>query len=248
MPSTPEHRSIERLCLAAFALSLLAPLGGAFALPAVVLAWHAGRRSRAVSPHREMARPACAGLALAILSLLFYSLYSYMLSLNARQETLASRCRSHMSFLCKGLSRYAEEHDGRLPAHETWCDALYPKYVPNAGVFRCPQVVDDRRRAWFFWIGGLRALLGGPSLPRCSYGLNSRVSGMPVEEIEASTVVLFETDAGWNASGGPTDIAKARHMTFKHPDPGDGYSTVAFRDSHVETRRLKDMEGLRWEP
>jgi len=250
MPGSAEDRSIQRLSRAAFALSLLAPLGGAFALPAVVLAWVAGVRGRKVSTEREMPRPACAGLAIAILSLVFYSLHwaVFNVPVKARGEVLALRCRSNMNQLWKSLAHYAEEHDGCLPTHETWCDALYPSRVPDPGVFVCPKLADDRKRAWFFWIGGLRKLLGAPTLPRCSYAFNSRLSGLALKTLEQPTVVLFESDAGWNAPGGPADVVEGRHANVEQPAPGNGYSFFVFTDGHVEMCRPDEVKALRWEP
>ena len=56
----------------------------------------------------------------------------------------------------------------------------------------------------------------------------------------AETVLIFETDGGWNLSGGRELLpAKPRHS---------GAYAVGFADGHAEMVRDARLEKLRWEP
>jgi prepilin-type processing-associated H-X9-DG protein len=52
--------------------------------------------------------------------------------------------------------------------------------------------------------------------------------------------MIFETDGGWNVSGGPELLpAKPRHR---------GAYIIGFADGHVEVLRANRLKKLRWEP
>ena len=47
---------------------------------------------------------------------------------------------------------------------------------------------------------------------RCDYAFNAKLGGMDEGKINPQTVMIFESDGGWNANGGPECmIAKPRH-------------------------------------
>jgi prepilin-type processing-associated H-X9-DG protein len=57
-------------------------------------------------------------------------------------------------------------------------------------------------------------------------------------------VVIFESDAGWNAHGGPELLpSSARHS----PRSKTSY-VVAFADGHVEVVPANRLDSLRWNP
>ena len=120
--------------------------------------------------------------------------------------------------------------------------------MPCLGVFRCPQVVADRLNAGFFWIGGLRKLLGGPELPRCSYGFNEKLSEAKLAELPLRAVLLFEMDGGWNAYGGPDDVAGARHHYPDEAQPPQGLSRVVCVGGSGQMSAYSGIVDLRWAP
>ena len=58
-------------------------------------------------------------------------------------------------------------------------------------------------------------------------------------DIAADTVMLFESDTGWNAVGGSEMMAAHRHCSGLN---------VAFVDGSVEYVEYKNIGKLRWNP
>ncbi len=221
----------------ALLLGIVSPLGGAFAIPAIVLAV-AGLWWLRWNHEHDLAKGSLKfALLLGCLSLAAYALLAWWTShLSGRSRRV--HCYLNLNQIAKALVTYAEASDGRLPDATNWCDTLYPGVVPDGRVFLCPQFVKDEWQPYVFSIGGLELLLGGPALPRCTYGLNARVSRAKLKDLPQDVVLVFETRGGWNQHGGPADVI-ARHR---------GYTEVLFADTHSETCRLDHFAEWRWEP
>ena len=54
----------------------------------------------------------------------------------------------------------------------------------------------------------------------------------------SDTVLLFETDEGWNKFGGPELLTTRRHK-------GEG-CYVLFRDNHIYFERTQNFQKLKW--
>ena len=121
-----------------------------------------------------------------------------------REDLKAAQCLSDTHVLAQALLIYADKHDGRLPAAAGWCDAIRP-YLLVGGILSCPS---------------------RPEL-RCGYAFNAALGGARVWEVASPerTVLVFESDRGWNAAGGRGLLPEApRHLG------GDCY---AFLDVHT---------------
>lgn len=138
----------------------------------------------------------------------------------AKQKAQSILCMNNMKQLSLGVIMYSSDNKDLFPAGTNWCDALLP-YVKNPGTFLCPQ--------------------GKPG-QRSHYAFNARLVGHEAKEIQspAMTVMIFETDGGWNVSGGPELLpVKPRHNRAY---------CFGFADGHVEMARTNHLENLRWEP
>jgi prepilin-type processing-associated H-X9-DG protein len=127
----------------------------------------------------------------------------------------AAGCMNNLKRLHVALLVYAEEHDGKLPDAANWCDAIQ-KQVPERLTFRC-------------------ATSGG------QYRFNRNLSGIALSRVAhaESTVLLFESNGGWNASGAAADLpAKPTHR---------GGCNVLFVDGHVERVATTRLRQLRWQ-
>jgi hypothetical protein len=103
-----------------------------------------------------------------------------------------SPCVANLHHLAMALRMYALEHDNRFPPADRWCDALYPTYITSRSGFVCPARPD---------------LASG-------YAMNARLGGLDVRTLahEDRTILLFESDRGRNASGGPEAVTRTpRH-------------------------------------
>jgi len=132
----------------------------------------------------------------------------------ARAQTI--NCVNNVKQLGLAARLYASEHNDSLPSITTWCDDLQ-KYVKAPNIFQCP--VESSRR--------------------CSYAINARLDGKKLSEVNPQTVLFFESDAGWNGSGGPESLVLGRHRQMV---------VVGFADGSVRQMLRSQVGSLRWGP
>ena len=138
----------------------------------------------------------------------------------AKQKAMTIKCVNNERQLALALVMYSSSHTNQLPPAATWCDAIGAS--PN--ILKCPAVNSMS------------------SANRCDYAFNARLGGMDVSKANRQTVMLFESDGGWNANGGRELLpASPRHM-------GGRTYVVAFVDGHVETVNQTRLNALRWDP
>ncbi len=130
-----------------------------------------------------------------------------------------SKCLNNLKQLALGFAQYVLEYGEQFPGPEKWCDAVWP-YVPANEVFQCAEA----------------------AYVRCAYACNENLRGLKTVDISepGRTVVLFESDGGWNASGG----REAMVPFARHPD---GYPML-FADLHVEIIPEEELDRLIWNP
>jgi len=138
----------------------------------------------------------------------------------AKNKATSIRCMNNMRRLSLAARLYADNNLERLPSAANWCDALQ-KYVGTTQSFQCPL---------------------GHQSQRCHYAFNAQLSGVELNKIESpvQTVLFFETDGGWNVSGGSELALKSP----RHP----GKVALAFVDGHVELVNVSRLEHVRWQP
>jgi hypothetical protein len=81
-----------------------------------------------------------------------------------------------------------------------------------------------------------------PAVPnqRCAYAFNQKLGGLSELKINPKTVMLFESDAGWNGAGDESILIK----TPRH----NGVIFVCYANSEVEAVPTAELDQLRWEP
>ena len=138
----------------------------------------------------------------------------------AKNKATAIRCMNNMRQLSLAARLYADDNQEWFPSATNWCDTLH-KYAGTPKSFRCPL---------------------GDQSQRCHYAFNAQLAGVELSKIEfpVQTVLFFETDGGWNVSGG-------REMMLRQPRH---LRTVAlgFVDGHVELLNLSRLDNVRWKP
>ena len=112
---------------------------------------------------------------------------------------------------------YAQDYDEVYPPARKWADNLQP-YVKNNQILVCPSK---------------------PELS-CGYAYNSKLGGGYLAELTqpSSTVMLFESDQGMNAAGGPELLAVPRHQ---------GGLDFGFADGHCKWLSASSYGLLQWE-
>jgi hypothetical protein len=129
---------------------------------------------------------------------------------------LRSRCCECLEILGSWIHQLGRKHD-EYPAPSEWADAIIRRIGSGSAVtelFRCP----------------------GAGEGRCHYAMNPNCR----RDSPADTVLLFETEAGWNQHGGP------ELFTFDNHDPKGGL--VLLNDGTVKfIRTEEELKQLRWE-
>jgi prepilin-type processing-associated H-X9-DG protein len=137
----------------------------------------------------------------------------------AKQKAQEINCMNNEKQLALAVIIYSNDHTNHFPPAATWCDAIKTS-VGSEQVFRCTAA---------------------DSTSRCDYAFNAKLDGMDESKVNPKTVIIFESDAGWNANGGPELLpAKARHLRK--------FYVVAFADGHVEAVNQSRLNTLRWDP
>jgi len=138
----------------------------------------------------------------------------------AKQRAQTIACVNNVKQLNLALIMYANDNSNQFPSAGNWCDAVQP-YGGSPGVFLCPA---------------------GDASKRCHYAFNARLDGAEIKAIRnpAKTVLVFETDGGWNVSGSEELARKPwRHGRIL---------VVGFADGHVEQVSGGRLQQLQWGP
>jgi prepilin-type processing-associated H-X9-DG protein len=138
----------------------------------------------------------------------------------AKGRAQTVQCVNNLKQLALAARMYANDHGDKFPNATNWCD-LIQSSAGSVKIFQCPAS---------------RGTLGG-------YGYNAALSGKRVDDVNPSTVLLFEIPGGWNVSGGPEQLIQTPRHTRQ--------INVAFADGSVQQISTKDKLGtswLRWEP
>jgi hypothetical protein len=132
-------------------------------------------------------------------------------------------CLSNVKNITLAVQMYVSDYDDVFPPAAQWCDTLL-EYVRNEDVYRCPEAEELS----------------------CAYAFNAALGAAMEADLAhpVNTVVIFESDLGWNAAAGRALLPEEpRHLS------GDSYG---FADGHAAwVGREKVMEGepgMRWRP
>jgi len=138
----------------------------------------------------------------------------------AKQKAQEINCVNNEKQLAFAVRMYSSDHNGQFPPAATWCDAIKTS-VARETLFKCPAA---------------------NSSSRCDYAFNAKLDGMDENKIDPQTVMIFESDAGWNAGGGrELMISRARHERGR-------VFVVAFADGSVHELSEFQIGTLRWDP
>jgi len=226
--------------------SLLAILFILVGIVVGIVGIHKIRKSKALISGVALART---GVVLCVISLL----YLFLLFVSARRGPHPSWiwCQNDIRILGYALEYYAQEHDGKLPEADKWCDILVFDMDAALGNFICTSLDT--------WDG------------ESSYALNKYVVMKQWSQIPEDMVLLFETDYGmtdsdrdtklktrlffekfgpasfdgeqqvykvrWNQVGGPELFSES------HPNKG---GAVLLKSGRVQFVKKKEIGNLKW--
>ena len=219
-PVPPEKR--KQLLKDAFLLGIGSIAFGITAIPAIVQSIRCLRWMRGEKPGKL-------AYFMVIFSLVFSTgvLGSYTFIVcsffsGVREMGKRTYCISKMKGVGLAIRVYAQNNSDRFPSAK-WCDDIVEDSTEYFGTncditqaFHCPST---------------------PKRQFCGYAMNRRVVGKYCEQIPVDTVLLFESDAGWNAVGGP-EIAAHHHVCMN----------VILADGSVQEVLFDEIGKLRWNP
>ena len=147
----------------------------------------------------------------------------------AKSKATSIKSANNAKQLGIGLIIHAEDNDGRLPTADKWCDAIL-REVGAPLVFASPQ-------------DSVASNMAQSGQKVSSYAFNKALSGKNLNEVNPQTVMVFETDLGWNGSGGLKDALEFLQFF-------DGQSiAVGTVDGAVTMVSSPDqLRRMRWEP
>jgi hypothetical protein len=158
-----------------------------------------------VQARRSLGRLRGLDLVRGVAAIYVVTILMYPMFLRERESRHKITCLAHAKDLTTAVRSYVEDHHGIYPPADYWSDAL--KSYVDADTFLCPHSTNKR----------------------CGFALNTALGGRRAADVAAdpARLVLFlESDAGWNAHGGPELLsAEPRHM---------GGDNLGFPDGHVK--------------
>lgn len=163
---------------------------------------------------------AIVGLVLSGFTLLYIPIMAAILFpvfAKSREKARQTACLSNIKQISLCLIMYSNDWDERLPPPERWSEAVLP-YLRDRKLLACPSV---------------------PKLS-CGYALNRALGGdvFPKLQRPPEVVLLFESDRGWNAAGGPEALVEEpRHA---------GGENFAYADGHCRWVKEEDISRLEW--
>lgn len=224
-PPAPIVRSkAESLAETSFALGIASIVCGVTAIPAMICSIRALRRIRKDGASKTASRKAIFGLVFSF-CILGFILFCFLSALGgAKSIAVRMNCINNLKQLGLAMRIYADDHRDTYPTVQ-WCDILLTNKGDLGGtpldiakLLRCPAA---------------------PKSERCSYALNRQLVGVKDwSGVSPDTVLLFDSDAGWNALGGP-EIAALRHYK--------GLNIVRV-DGSADQIQIENFSKLRWNP
>jgi len=127
-------------------------------------------------------------------------------------------CMSNIKALATAVNMYAQDNGQRFPLAKSWTGVLARRYIKRMDALKCPKA---------------------PGIS-CGYAYNANLNGQRLMSVPKpkDTVLLFESDKGWNASGESSLLTpKPRH---------NGGQVVAFADGHAEWKSVADCKKLKF--
>jgi len=164
---------------------------------------------------------AIAGMVVSCVMLLFSIPLLAALLLPAlakvKQSAENGGCENNARQVALAVRLYADENEGKCPPAVNWCDAIVNN-LPGPETLRCPQ-----RRG-----------------EKSGFAFNAKLAGKTLSSIPPDTVLIFESDGGWNSTGGSEAV-------LSRPPHGRSYF-FGFADGSVRPVARDELPQLRWEP
>ncbi|MDB6035806.1 MAG: domain containing protein [Verrucomicrobiales bacterium] len=145
-----------------------------------------------------------------------------------RQQAQANQCENNLKQLAAAIRVYSTNHQDQLPSAATWSDAI-SNNVSSVSLFQCPADPGQT----------------------CSYAFNKQLDGRKLSEVNPLTILLYESDAGWNGTATETEVTSRGHPAPASNGRGimaDEMFHVVLADGSFASIPASGLSALRWEP
>lgn len=145
-------------------------------------------------------------------------------------------CCFEMQDLSNATLKYCKQNKGTLPDADAWCDQLI-------GLAENIEVYYSQK----FLVGG-HDLDGIPDGRISTFAFNKNLDGYRLADIDRQTVLLFETNLGWNQNGTSAILRPEGHSGF-WPFIDSGYHFVLVGPGATFTVKFikhSNLDSLNW--
>jgi hypothetical protein len=142
------------------------------------------------------------------------------------QTALRQACGFNLVHIGKAIKIYSEDNQRHYPDPKQWCNLLLKYDQLDKNIFLCQGVKFQWRRQILPW--------PIPKKPKCHYAMNPDCE----PNSPADVVLLFETEDGWNLSGGHELLTTKNHNGFG--------LNILFNDGRVDFINSKQIINLKW--
>lgn len=138
-------------------------------------------------------------------------------------------CESKLKTLYNAFIEYSKIHEGVLPDGNSWCDDIL-NYLKGS---------DENKMQMYVCISDRLS-----DAKTCSYSMNQNLSNKLLAQVPGDVILLYESNDGWNSSGGSEKITFANHDHLLEQKK----CGVLFANGKVLHVYEKDLNNLRWKP
>jgi hypothetical protein len=145
-------------------------------------------------------------------------------------------CPLNMQIISNAIQMYCQENEGVLPDADAWCDQLLDlaEIVEGVSIGR----ITIRRNA------------SNQDENLIELSFNKNLDEFKISDIDRQTVLLFETDLGWNQNGTLAILASKGHLGFWPFCEGGYHFLLVGPGSTFTVKFIKnsELESLNWTP
>lgn len=145
-------------------------------------------------------------------------------------------CEANLESLFAPIRAYCNTHDGEFPDPSKWCDLLLNEP---------PQESGDKYDIYWKYFSEKTFRCHSAGKIKSGYAFNKNLAGKKISDVDTNTVILFESDTGWNQNGGPEIMCFERHKSIFGES---GSYVLCVGEPRVRFIPASEVQKLRWNP
>lgn len=144
-------------------------------------------------------------------------------------------CIYDLRYLNSAIQQYCKQNEGALPNAEVWCDKIL-------------ESVENRKLFTTFRGSSSQDMTYVPEGKISNFAFNKNLDGYRLSDIDRQTVLLFETDPGWNQNGTSDILLPEEHPGYTVLIDGGSHFLFVGPDSTITVKFIKNskIDNLDW--